>query len=35
MKDYEHEFIKNEYGSTTRHLKVIAHHYENILMECN
>ena len=34
-KDYEHEFIKNESGSATGHLKVIVHHYKNLVMECN
>ena len=32
-KDYEQELIKNESGSATRHLKVIAHHYNNLVMD--
>ena len=32
-KYYEHEFIKNEFGSATRLLKVIAHHYKNLEMD--
>ena len=32
-KEYKHEFIKNESGSATWHLKVIAYHYKNLLMD--